>query len=199
MLQNCPLPRVLHVTITTITCAIIVNVTFRSRMPVTSPCHVTIEKTPRYSVTNGIASRVYNMSRDVRVLVVVRDPVTRAVSDYVQWKAKRPGRHGSFESHAFKNSSSTKTVTSSGTVASSWGPLRIGLYAKHLRQWLEHFPRDHIHFVSGESLVNDPAGEVRLVEKFLGLRPFIDERFFYFNVTKGFPCLLVRRRRYNTI
>lgn len=172
-------------------------------MPLTSSCHVTIEKTPSYFVTRGAASRVYNMSRDVRLIVVVRDPVTRAVSDYVQAVSKRPDL-GRFETRAFvvdkgdaRNPSTTAAngtshLTRTPAVASSWGPIRIGLYARHLRQWLRYFPRERMHFVSGERLVENPAAELRSVERFLKLRPFVDGRYFYFNATKGFPCLRLR-------
>jgi hypothetical protein len=173
-------------------------------MPLTSSCHVTIEKTPSYFVTRGAAGRVYNMSRDVRLIVVVRDPVTRAVSDYVQAVSKRPDL-GRFEARAFvvdagdarRPTTSAVNGTSAQTrklaaVASSWGPIRIGLYARHLRQWFQYFPREQMHFVSGERLVEDPAAELRSVERFLGLRPFVDGRYFYFNATKGFPCLRLR-------
>jgi len=172
-------------------------------MPVTTPCQVTVEKTPSYFVTRGVASRVYNMSRDIRLIVVVRDPVTRAVSDYVQAVTKRPDL-GSFEFRAFVGPNGNRTKSNDGeeavqretwsqAVASSWGPIRIGLYARHLRQWLEYFPREQIHFVSGERLVDRPAEELRRVEKFLGLRPFVDQRHFYYNTTKGFPCLQLLR------
>lgn len=168
----------------------------------TTPCHVTMEKTPSYFVTPDVASRVHNMSRDVRLIVVVRDPVIRAISDYAQVASKRLN-FSSFESLALvrrtghrataKGNSTAKGVSSDLVVASSWSPIRIGLYAKHLLPWLKYFPRKQIHFVNGERLVDRPADEVRRVEEFLGLRPFVDEQHFYFNATKGFPCLQRQR------
>ena len=56
-------------------------------MPATHDDELTVEKTPSYFVTKSVASRVHNMSADVRLIVVVRDPVTRAVSDYAQVRA----------------------------------------------------------------------------------------------------------------
>ena len=44
-------------------------------------------------------------------------------------------------------------------------------------------------FVSGERLVRDPAGELGRVQDFLGLKRIISDKHFYFNQTKGFPCL----------
>jgi len=56
----------------------------RQQMPATYDGELTVEKTPSYFVTKCVASRVHNMSSDVRLVVVVRDPVTRAISDYTQ-------------------------------------------------------------------------------------------------------------------
>ena len=43
--------------------------------------------------------------------------------------------------------------------------------------------------MSGERLVSDPAGELRRVQDFLCLKRIITDKHFYFNQTKGFPCL----------
>jgi len=126
------------------------------------------------------------MSRDVRLVVVVRDPVTRAISDYVQASAKRP-HLPPFERMAFAVSDNSTANLSS--VATSWGAVKIGIYARHLRRWLKRFSLDQMHFVSGERLITDPAGEMASLQDFLGLPRFVDSRHFFFNATKGFPCL----------
>jgi len=63
---------------------IIIIVYFRRQMPATYKGELTLEKTPSYFVTKSVPSRLHNMSSDIRLIVVVRDPVTRAVSDYAQ-------------------------------------------------------------------------------------------------------------------
>ncbi|KAK2866214.1 hypothetical protein Q7C36_002270 [Tachysurus vachellii] len=154
---------------------------YRSMMPKALDGQIVMEKTPRYFVTAETPARVRAMSRDVKLIVVVRDPVTRAISDYTQIASKTPGI-SSFESLAFKN-------RSSGQVNSLWSPLYIGLYAQHLEHWLAYFPLSQIHFVHGERLVSDPAFELGRVQDFLGLERIITDKHFYFNKTKGFPCL----------
>ncbi|KAH9365253.1 hypothetical protein HPB48_015945 [Haemaphysalis longicornis] len=74
-------------------------------------------------------------------------------------------------------------------VNESWSGIRIGLYARHMSRWLRHFPQSQIHVVSGEELVRNPAREMGMVQDFLGLRRLVSEDHFYFNRTKGFPCL----------
>jgi len=59
-------------------------------MPATTSGQLTVEKTPSYLVSGRVVERIFAMDPDVRLLVVVRDPVTRAVSDYTQAATKRP-------------------------------------------------------------------------------------------------------------
>lgn len=76
--------------------------TSRSMMPKALDGQIVMEKTPRYFVTVETPARVHAMSQDVKLIVVVRDPVTRAISDYTQIISKTPDIP-SFESLAFKN------------------------------------------------------------------------------------------------
>uniref|UniRef100_A0A673VAG3 Sulfotransferase n=1 Tax=Suricata suricatta TaxID=37032 RepID=A0A673VAG3_SURSU len=152
---------------------------YRDLMPRTLDGQITMEKTPSYFVTREAPARISAMSKDTKLIVVVRDPVTRAISDYTQTLSKRPDIP-TFESLTFKN-------RTAGLIDTSWSAIQIGIYAKHLEHWLRHFPIGQMLFVSGERLISDPAGE--LGRDFLGLKRIITDKHFYFNKTKGFPCL----------
>ncbi|TNN03251.1 hypothetical protein fugu_000280 [Takifugu bimaculatus] len=154
---------------------------YRELMPKTLEGQITMEKTPSYFVTREAPARIAAMSRDTKLIVVVRDPVTRAISDYTQTLSKKPDIP-SFESLTFKN-------RTTGLIDTSWSAIQIGIYAKHLDNWLQFFPMRQILFVSGERLISDPAGELGRVQDFLGLKRIITDKHFYFNQTKGFPCL----------
>ncbi|XP_034049041.1 heparan sulfate glucosamine 3-O-sulfotransferase 3B1-like [Thalassophryne amazonica] len=154
---------------------------YRELMPKTLEGQITMEKTPSYFVTREAPARISAMSRNTKLIVVVRDPVTRAISDYTQTLSKKPDIP-SFESLTFKN-------RTTGLIDTSWSAIQIGIYAKHLDNWLQYFPMEQILFVSGERLISDPAGELGRVQDFLGLKRIITDKHFYFNQTKGFPCL----------
>ncbi|XP_034073991.1 heparan sulfate glucosamine 3-O-sulfotransferase 3B1-like [Gymnodraco acuticeps] len=154
---------------------------YRELMPKTLEGQITMEKTPSYFVTREAPARISAMSRNTKLIVVVRDPVTRAISDYTQTLSKKPDIP-SFESLTFKN-------RTTGLIDTSWSAIQIGIYAKHLDNWLHYFPMEQILFVSGERLISDPAGELGRVQDFLGLKRIITDKHFYFNQTKGFPCL----------
>ncbi|XP_028050854.2 heparan sulfate glucosamine 3-O-sulfotransferase 3A1 isoform X2 [Monomorium pharaonis] len=154
---------------------------YRRRMPPTLVGQITMEKTPSYFITNEVPKRVKHMNPGMKLIVVVRDPVTRAISDYTQVKSKRR-KMPRFEDLAFLNGSRI--------VDTSWMPLKIGVYVRHLERWLQYFPLSQFLFVSGERLIADPVMEITRVQDFLGLKRVICEKHFYFNATKGFPCLL---------
>ncbi|XP_035907821.1 heparan sulfate glucosamine 3-O-sulfotransferase 6 [Anopheles stephensi] len=161
---------------------------YRHHMPPTIEGQITMEKTPSYFITREAPRRVRHMNPSTKLLVVVRDPVTRAISDYTQAKSKKRDMKR-FEELAFTNGSA------GGVVDTSWGPVRIGVYAKYLERWLECFPLSQLLFVSGERLIADPAVEIGRVQDFLGLKRVVNEKHFYFNSTKGFPCLLKSEER----
>ncbi|XP_029945957.1 heparan sulfate glucosamine 3-O-sulfotransferase 2 [Salarias fasciatus] len=154
---------------------------YRALMPRTLDSQITLEKTPSYFVTREAPRRIAGMSHETKLIVVVRNPVTRAISDYTQTLSKKPDIP-TFEELAFKN-------RSLGVVDTSWNAIRIGMYILHLENWLQYFRPSQMHFVSGERLITDPAGEMGRVQDFLGLKRIITDKHFYFNRTKGFPCL----------
>lgn len=155
---------------------------YRSQMPESVRGQMTMEKTPSYLVRERVPARVRAMSPSVKLVLVLRDPVTRAVSDYTQAAAKGRARRSFLHS---------LTDNRTGMVDASKPLVRVGLYDEHVSRWLEHFPRSSFHFVSGERLVAQPEAELASLQRFLGLRPpWVGARQLVFNSTKGFPCLL---------
>lgn len=98
------------------------------------------------------------------------------LSDYTQSssKRKRVGLMPSFETMAVGNCANwlrTNCTTKTRGVNAGWGAIRIGVYHKHMKRWLDHFPIENIHIVDGEKLISNPADEISATEKFLGLKP----------------------------
>lgn len=112
---------------------------YRHHMPLTLEGQITIEKSPSYFVTKEAARRVQHMNPSTKLLVVVRDPVTRAISDYTQAVSKKP-EMALFERLAFTNN----TTSGSHVVDNSWGPIKLGLYSRYLVHWLRCFPLSQV-------------------------------------------------------
>ncbi|KAL2724409.1 heparan sulfate glucosamine 3-O-sulfotransferase 5-like, partial [Vespula squamosa] len=57
---------------------------YRRKMPYSFKGQITIEKSPSYFVTPEVPERIRAMNASVKLLLIVREPVTRAISDYTQ-------------------------------------------------------------------------------------------------------------------
>jgi hypothetical protein len=58
-------------------------------MPQSNQHQITIEKTPEYLVDPNAAERVFQLNPNMKLIVIVRDPVTRAVSHYLHTKVNK--------------------------------------------------------------------------------------------------------------
>lgn len=155
-------------------------------MPDSDESQITIEKTPGYFITKDVPKRISKMSATVKLVVVVRDPVTRAISDFAQI-ASKSSKPQAFETMVFRDN--LTTVDTSKTI------VKVGMYAKHLERWMKFFPLKQFHFVSGENLVKDPGTEMINLQNFLGLPLVITHDNFYHNQSRGFPCIRKRPNR----
>ena len=62
---------------------------YRGQMPISGENQLTVEKSPSYYVTPEVPERVYAMNPHVQLVLIVRDPVTRLLSDFVQIETSR--------------------------------------------------------------------------------------------------------------
>ncbi|XP_044732117.1 heparan sulfate glucosamine 3-O-sulfotransferase 1 [Chrysoperla carnea] len=166
---------------------------YRKKMPHSFRGQITIEKSPSYFVTPEVPERIRAMNASVKLLLIVREPVTRAISDYTQLRSHAaatasppsllppiPQQQKSFEQLA---------LLPDGTVNEAYKPLAISMYHTFMHRWLEVFPREQILIVNGDMLIEDPVPQLQRIEHFLGIEPRIGKHNFYFNETKGFFCL----------
>ncbi|EAA11474.4 AGAP006169-PA [Anopheles gambiae str. PEST] len=152
---------------------------YRKKMPHSFRGQITIEKSPSYFVTPEVPERVRAMNASIKLLLIVREPVTRAISDYTQLRM-----YG-----AVDRSFEELALLPNGTVNEAYRPLAISQYHVHVHRWLEVFPREQLLVVNGDQLIDDPVSQLRRIEDFLGIEPRIGSNNFYFNETKGFYCL----------
>lgn len=104
--------------------------------------------------------------------------MVRAISDYTQLLLNKNNSFlPKFEEFV------TKEVS---VLATERGIVKNEVYINHLHQWLMYFPFSWILFVSGEGLFQNTADEIKPVKKLLYLGPFITEKNFHFNGSKGF-------------
>nr|CAI5839296.1 unnamed protein product [Callosobruchus analis] len=169
---------------------------YRMQMPHSYPGQITIEKSPSYFVTPEVPERIRAMNSSIKLLLIVREPVTRAISDYTQLRANAVAASPSGPPPVAPSAAALPpksfeqlAVFPNGTINEVYRPLAISVYHNYLHRWLEAFPREQILIVNGDLLIEDPVSQVQKIENFLGLEPRIGTHNFYFNETKGFYCL----------
>ncbi|XP_050304848.1 heparan sulfate glucosamine 3-O-sulfotransferase 1 [Anthonomus grandis grandis] len=162
---------------------------YRMQMPHSYYGQITIEKSPSYFVTPEVPERIRAMNSSIKLLLIVREPVTRAISDYTQLRANAATSPPTALPTATPKSFEQLVLHSNGSVNEGYRPLAISAYHHYLHRWLEVFPREQLLVVNGDMLIEDPVPQLQKIERFLGLEPKIGSHNFYFNETKGFFCL----------
>ncbi|XP_007905595.2 heparan sulfate glucosamine 3-O-sulfotransferase 1 [Callorhinchus milii] len=155
---------------------------YRQQMPLSLPDQITVEKTPGYFTSARAPERIQAMNSSLRLLLIVRDPAERVISDYTQVLHNRRQQNKSFQPVE-------QILIRDGEVNTNYKAIQRSLYHLHMANWLQRFPLGQIHIVDGDLLIRDPLPELRRAERFLHLPPRIQASNFYFNHTKGFFCL----------
>ncbi|XP_059475390.1 heparan sulfate glucosamine 3-O-sulfotransferase 5 [Neocloeon triangulifer] len=163
---------------------------YRSKMPESYEHQITIEKSPSYFVTSEASERIRAMNASIKLLLIVREPVVRAISDYTQLRSHSPTRSPSNASSPSRDMSFEElALRPDGTINESYRPIALSIYHSYMSIWLETFSRHQILIVSGDTLIARPATELAKIESFLNIEPRLGPRNFYFNKTKGFYCI----------
>ena len=151
-----------------------------NKMPLSLPDQLTLEKTPDYFTTSTAPERLAQLSKDVKLLLILRDPVIRSISDYSLYKY-----YGyvskSYEDIVLDSEGNVRTESKPPTV------LRDSFYDKYYANWNKVW-HGKIHIVDGDKYRVDPYSELVKVEKFLNIPSYFTQDMFYLNPKKGFLC-----------
>ena len=133
---------------------------------------------------HGTAERTYRFLPYIKLLAVVREPVERAMSHYIQ--ALERGK----ESKKFTFDSRIASILDSNNhnIVKSSILFTQSRYIEKLEPWIARYGLDRIHIVDGDAFAKYPVDELRKVENFLGLKPFITQDHFVYNTEKKFYC-----------
>ncbi len=123
---------------------------------------ITGEASPYYLFDENVPARIKRDLPNVKLIVLLRNPIDRAYSAYNMNKRQEndPDGFPTFE-EAIAN-------PDMGCEQSRLYLYR-GRYAEHLRHWLKHFDREQFLFVKSEDLFRTPKKSLREVYEFLGV------------------------------
>lgn len=175
---------------------------YRRQMSLSRSKQITMEKTPRYFVSSAAPLGIYNeVSPKTKIIVLLRNPVKRAVSDYIAVKhtegltpPKDVNVTGQVPPYVdpiydIKPSFERSVLDQDGNVKEWNGLINIGMYSNHMKRWLAVFPKEQILVIDSETITQQPWEAIAKVERFLGLTPYFNKEHFYFSAKKGFYCL----------
>ncbi|XP_033640370.1 heparan sulfate glucosamine 3-O-sulfotransferase 1-like [Asterias rubens] len=185
---------------------------YKSKMVYSTPGQVSMEKTPAYSHYPKVPALISRTLPNVKLIIIMRDPVERAVSDFVHLQVTMAQQCPEINLHpvvgndargpvslgaaCFNNSKYFISDTFENSVIGLDGAIRYtnqlvskGVYVKDIRRYLKYFKADQILALDGNAFINDPYPTVKKVESFLGIRDYFTREHFYFDVQKGFFCL----------
>ena len=135
--------------------------------------YLTGEATPNYLENWQSASRIKEAFPNIKLLLIIRNPIDRAFSQYNHWIRLR-WENRSFEV-AIKSEIEILEQTPDNPVGDKkyWNQtgnyIGRGIYLEFIKKWLEIFPREQLLILRGEDLYQEPSSTMKEVFEFLGL------------------------------
>ena len=145
---------------------------YRNQMACSSKGQITMEKSPQYFSSAVVPRRVHEMNRNMKLLFIVREPIKRAISHYLQVLHGHPNR--------YKMPFEKTITTNNGGIDRGHTILKSSLYSVEFKHWLQFFSIDDIHIVNGDNFKINPWEELNKIEKFLGISRYFASDFFPF-------------------
>jgi Sulfotransferase family len=124
------------------------------------------ESTPLYLYDRAALQRIRAQIPDARLVVIVRDPVERAHSNWTHlWSA------GLEPVGDFVRACDQEQRRIAAGWASFWHYTGLGRYGEQLEYLFSLFPREQVLVLRYRRLVDDPAGTLDQICAFLGVQP----------------------------
>ena len=152
---------------------------YKAQMPASTSDQLTIEKTPGYIKSVEALLRIRKFDPEIKLLVVVRNPVTRIKSQYAHAMAVR--REAGTQVISFKDWINEKNLARRVH--------HVADYDSYIQQAFRIFPKHQFLIISAEDFQKDPFPVIKKAGSFLGLRRVVTEDVFVYNELKGFYCL----------
>ena len=145
---------------------------YKSFFPFKSNTNTTGEATPSYLYYDFVPERVYKFKADMKLIIMLRDPVSRAISQF--FMEKKRGNTGLGDITKIINESYTN---GGGTTRTPWHQhyndyFSRGKYYTQINRWLEFFDKDQILFLKSEAFFRDPYCTLKAVYHFLEIEDF---------------------------
>ncbi len=149
--------------------------------------------------------RIHERLPSARLIAILRDPVERAYSHYVE-ETRRSGESRSFAAAVDDLLQSDALARSRSHLMPNGGYIVLGEYGRLLEGYYDLFPRKRILVLFTRDLAREPMGVLRRIYDFLGVAPDVepanlDKRYNVgaaeFKVRPGLPAAVVAKASAN--
>ena len=123
---------------------------------------------PAYQVHPHVFERIRNCAPDARIILIVRNPVDRAFSQYL-YRAQLGRTKETFEDVCREEPA---RIAAGGNARNEHGYLERSRYGRYIAKLLNCFPRDRVHFIKFESFIADQMQTMAVLQSWLQLAPF---------------------------
>src|SRR6266542_3320173 len=127
------------------------------------------EVTPAYLYSPTAAERIARYNPEMKLIMVLRNPVTRAFS---QWNMARQNRRDPLPFLAALRAEPERVRTMPLEQAKRFTYVDRGLYAQQLKRLWRYFPKQQTIAFKSEELLASPAAVLATIADFLGIAPF---------------------------
>jgi len=129
---------------------------------------ITGEDTPFYFWKKEVAERISLDIPKTKIIVILRNPVDRAYSNY-NLAVRENNEKLTFEEAIQEEMEFLSKNSFLETVNRFRSYLTKGVYVNQIIPWLEIFPRDQFHFLSIEQMKSEPVDTLNQIFKFLSI------------------------------
>lgn len=128
------------------------------------------EKSTNYLESRNAATRLANDIPQARLIFMLREPASRAFSNY-RFTRMNGLEHLDFAAALAEEGSREQSYEERFRFSRPYSYFTRGLYARQLEPWLELFPREQVLIKRYEDLLVSPSSVLTDVHRFLGVEP----------------------------
>lgn len=157
---------------------------YKDQMPFSCKQQVTVEKSPGYFYSEEAPRRIFEMDKDIKLILIVRNPVDRAIA------------HITFEDFITReqygndiNNCLYKYVLNKKVINKNCFAIKASLYDTPIERYLEYFSLKQIKVIDAAAFLKDPCKVMKNLEGFLNVERYIDCESFIYNKDKKMFCV----------
>ncbi len=172
---------------------------YRALFPAFTQAIYALDSTPSYLYMPYVASRIYKFRPNSKIIIILRDPISRALSAFNMYEQLRGNRDYLRQLNSFLDKDSKEfflpfvegkvksdiryfldrelSIMNGSAVGDEPALIRRGLYAPQIRRFVELFGRDNILILFSDELKEQTKLSVDRVLDFIGLPSLVHTKY----------------------